>query len=157
MINCFTMLLILMSRMSLFQEPSGTYIVLYSYAAQDENDLGVERGQCVTVSQILRLIFVKTRGISKRCQKDDELGSCPMSPLAGPQLRRPRLVLGVAVRRRRGLRPGRLHLPPRRASETTWVYCVQICNKSQRIGCVIPHCKLQCGITQLHIFWHVCM
>ena len=36
--------------MILLQEPSGTYIVLYSYAAQDENDLGVERGQCVTVS-----------------------------------------------------------------------------------------------------------
>ena len=36
----------------MLQEPSGTYIVLYSYAAQDENDLGVERGQCVTVSEI---------------------------------------------------------------------------------------------------------
>ena len=31
---------------------------------------------------------------------------------------------------------------------------VQICKKSQKIGCVIPHCNLQCGITQpiLQIF-----
>ena len=26
--------------------------------------------------------------------------------------------------------------------------CVQICQKSRRIGCVIPRCKLQCRITQ---------
>ena len=32
-----------------FQDPSGRYVVLYSYTAQDENDLSVERGQCVTV------------------------------------------------------------------------------------------------------------
>ena len=32
-----------------FQDPYGRYIVLYSYSAQDENDLSVERGQCVTV------------------------------------------------------------------------------------------------------------
>ena len=32
-----------------FQDPSGRYVVLYSYSAQDENDLSVERGQCVTV------------------------------------------------------------------------------------------------------------
>ena len=32
-----------------FQEPSGRYVVLYSYRAQDENDLAVERGQVVTV------------------------------------------------------------------------------------------------------------
>ena len=25
---------------------------------------------------------------------------------------------------------------------------VQICQKSRRIGCVIPHCNLHCGITQ---------
>ena len=31
------------------QDPSGRYVVLYSYSAQDENDLSVERGQCVTV------------------------------------------------------------------------------------------------------------
>ena len=31
------------------QDPSGRYVVLYSYNAQDENDLSVERGQCVTV------------------------------------------------------------------------------------------------------------
>ena len=34
---------------SQFQDPSGRYVVLYSYNAQDENDLSVERGQCVTV------------------------------------------------------------------------------------------------------------
>lgn len=46
------------------QEPSGTYIVLYSYAAQDENDLGVERGQCVTVSQIYsQARFVNKGGV----------------------------------------------------------------------------------------------
>ena len=35
---------------------------------------------------------------------------------------------------------------------------VQTCQKSQRIGCVIPRCKLQCGITQpiLRLFWHIC-
>ena len=35
---------------------------------------------------------------------------------------------------------------------------VQICQKSQRIGCVIPRCKLQCGITQpiLRLFLHIC-
>ena len=44
--------------MILLQEPSGTYIVLYSYAAQDENDLGVERGQCVTVSVMIAELFV---------------------------------------------------------------------------------------------------
>jgi len=32
-----------------FKDPSGRYVVLYSYNAQDENDLSVERGQCVTV------------------------------------------------------------------------------------------------------------
>ncbi len=32
-----------------FKESSGRYVVLYSYRAQDENDVGVERGQCVTV------------------------------------------------------------------------------------------------------------
>ncbi len=32
-----------------FKESSGRYVVLYSYRAQDENDLGVDRGQCVTV------------------------------------------------------------------------------------------------------------
>ena len=31
------------------QEATGRYIVLYNYTAQDENDLTVERGQCVTV------------------------------------------------------------------------------------------------------------
>ena len=33
----------------IFQDPSGRFVVLYSYNAQDENDLSVERGQCVTV------------------------------------------------------------------------------------------------------------
>ena len=35
---------------------------------------------------------------------------------------------------------------------------VQICRKSQRIGCVISHCNLQCGITQpiLRLFRHIC-
>ena len=33
----------------LLQESTGKYIVLYNYSAQDENDLSVERGQCVTV------------------------------------------------------------------------------------------------------------
>ena len=33
----------------LSQESTGKYIVLYNYSAQDENDLSVERGQCVTV------------------------------------------------------------------------------------------------------------
>jgi hypothetical protein len=32
-----------------FKDPSGRYVVLYSYSGQDENDLSVERGQCVTV------------------------------------------------------------------------------------------------------------
>lgn len=32
-----------------FKESTGKYIVLYNYSAQDENDLSVERGQCVTV------------------------------------------------------------------------------------------------------------
>ena len=32
-----------------FKDPSGRFVVLYSYNAQDENDLSVERGQCVTV------------------------------------------------------------------------------------------------------------
>lgn len=32
-----------------FKDSYGRYIVLYSYHAQDENDLSVERGQCVTV------------------------------------------------------------------------------------------------------------
>ena len=34
----------------------------------------------------------------------------------------------------------------------------QICQKSWRIGCAIPCCKLQCGITQpiLRLFWHIC-
>ena len=32
-----------------YKEVSGKYIVLYNYMAQDENDLTVERGQCVTV------------------------------------------------------------------------------------------------------------
>ena len=31
------------------QEATGRYVVLYNYTAQDENDLTVERGQCVTV------------------------------------------------------------------------------------------------------------
>ena len=26
--------------------------------------------------------------------------------------------------------------------------CLQICQKSRKIGCVIPHCNLQRGITQ---------
>ena len=34
---------------TLFQQPSGRFIVLYTYTALDENDLNVERGQCVTV------------------------------------------------------------------------------------------------------------
>ena len=35
---------------------------------------------------------------------------------------------------------------------------IQICQKSRRIGCVIPHCNLQCGVTQpiLQLFWHIC-
>ena len=33
----------------IIQEATGRYIVLYNYTAQDENDLTVERGQCVTV------------------------------------------------------------------------------------------------------------
>ena len=33
----------------IFQEATGRYVVLYNYTAQDENDLTVERGQCVTV------------------------------------------------------------------------------------------------------------
>ena len=34
----------------------------------------------------------------------------------------------------------------------------QICQKSQRIGCMILCCKLQRGITQpiLRLFWHIC-
>ena len=34
---------------------------------------------------------------------------------------------------------------------------LQICQKSERISCVIPRCKLHCGITQpiLRIFWHI--
>jgi hypothetical protein len=32
-----------------FKDSYGRFIVLYSYHAQDENDLSVERGQCVTV------------------------------------------------------------------------------------------------------------
>ena len=34
-----------------------------------------------------------------------------------------------------------------------------VCQKSRGIGCVIPHCKLQHGITQpiLWLFWHICM
>ncbi len=32
-----------------YKESSGRYVVLYPYSAQDENDLQVERGQCVTV------------------------------------------------------------------------------------------------------------
>jgi hypothetical protein len=38
-----------MSKKFVFQDPFGRFIVLYSYHAQDENDLTVERGQCVTV------------------------------------------------------------------------------------------------------------
>ena len=35
---------------------------------------------------------------------------------------------------------------------------IQICQKNQRIGCIIPHCKFQRGITQpiIWFFWHVC-
>ena len=35
---------------------------------------------------------------------------------------------------------------------------VQICQKSRRIGCVIPHCNLQRGFTQpiLQLFGHIC-
>ena len=35
---------------------------------------------------------------------------------------------------------------------------VQICQNIQRIGCMIPCCKLQCRITQpiLRICWHIC-
>merc|ERR1719370_2438547 len=32
-----------------FKDSHGRFIVLYSYHAQDENDLSVDRGQCVTV------------------------------------------------------------------------------------------------------------
>eukprot|EP00095_Tigriopus_kingsejongensis_P000979 maker-scaffold39_size501901-snap-gene-1.16 protein:Tk00979 transcript:maker-scaffold39_size501901-snap-gene-1.16-mRNA-1 annotation:"PREDICTED: uncharacterized protein LOC100875476" len=32
-----------------YKEPAGRFIVLYTYQAQDENDLSVDRGQCVTV------------------------------------------------------------------------------------------------------------
>ena len=32
-----------------FKDSHGRYLVLYSFHAQDENDLSVERGQCVTV------------------------------------------------------------------------------------------------------------
>ena len=35
---------------------------------------------------------------------------------------------------------------------------LQICPKIRRIGCVIPPCNLQHGITQpiLQLFWHIC-
>ena len=35
---------------------------------------------------------------------------------------------------------------------------VQICQKCQKIGCVIPRCNLSCGITQpiFDFFWHTC-
>jgi hypothetical protein len=32
-----------------FQDPSGRYIVLYTFIARDENDVSVERGEFVTV------------------------------------------------------------------------------------------------------------
>ena len=34
------------------------------------------------------------------------------------------------------------------SSQTYTVSTVQICQESQRIGCVIAHCNLKCGITQ---------
>ena len=36
---------------------------------------------------------------------------------------------------------------------------VQICQKNQSIGCVIPRCKLKCGITQpfFWLLWHICI
>ena len=45
-------------------------------------------------------------------------------------------------------------MPP----ETISHFTLQICQNSWRIGCVIPHCKLQCGITQpiIQLFWHIC-
>ena len=40
----------------MFKDAYGGYIVLYSYSAQDENDLSVERGQCVTVLNKVKYI-----------------------------------------------------------------------------------------------------
>ena len=37
-----------------FKDSYGRFIVLYSYHAQDENDLSVERGQCVTLLNKVR-------------------------------------------------------------------------------------------------------
>ena len=38
------------------------------------------------------------------------------------------------------------------------IVTIQICQKSRRIGCVIPHCKLQHWIAQpiLRLIWHIC-
>ncbi len=35
--------------MPFFKDPSGRYIVLYTFIARDENDVSVERGEFVTV------------------------------------------------------------------------------------------------------------
>ena len=42
----------------MFKDAYGGYIVLYSYSAQDENDLSVERGQCVTVLNKVNYIMM---------------------------------------------------------------------------------------------------
>lgn len=37
------------NKLVIFQDPSGRYIVLYTFIARDENDVSVERGEFVTV------------------------------------------------------------------------------------------------------------
>ena len=49
--NCINFLFILVLTVILvvLQDPSGRYIVLYTFIARDENDVSVERGEFVTV------------------------------------------------------------------------------------------------------------
>lgn len=47
------------------KDPSGRYIVLYTFIARDENDVSVERGEFVT--GILILVYLKLEVLIVKC------------------------------------------------------------------------------------------
>ena len=65
--------------------------------------------------------------------------------------------LAIRTRWRRQRRPTRLAAVKPCQKNAITAEEVQKCQKSRRIGCVIPHCKLKCGSTQpiLWLFWHI--
>ena len=48
-VNSILIASLIVDYLPFFKDPSGRYIVLYTFIARDENDVSVERGEFVTV------------------------------------------------------------------------------------------------------------